>query len=298
MVEKFGEIAALLTAVAWTAAAMIFERASKKTGVTSVNTYKVIFGTLYLAILSVLLGNSIFPFDLPAKSWIYMSASGIVGFVIGDYFLFNAYVMIGSRISMLLMSVSVPLTVVASYIIFKESIRGWGIYGMILTITGVFVTIIAGKKEAVKEISGSGYIKGVMYGFLSAIAMAMGTLFTKVGAENVSPVAATQVRLLSALIGFIIFAFVFQKTPELLNTLGDFGSLKIIALGSVFGPFIGVGALLFALQHSKAGIVSTITSLTPVLIIAPTVIFFKKKVTILEITGACIAVGGVSILFL
>lgn len=298
MTGKFGEVAALITAVSWTAAAMIFERASKMSGVTSVNTFKVAFGTVYLAILAVLLGNNFFPIGFPVKSWIFMSASGFVGFVIGDYFLFNAYVLIGSRISMLLMSASVPMTAVASYLLFGESIGHWGIYGIMLAVCGISITVIAGKKEAVKDIARAEYIKGVVFGLFSAVAMATGTLFTKVGAENVSPVAATQVRILSALVGFIIFVLIFGKTAELLKTVRDFKSLKMIAIGSIFGPFIGVGALLYALQHTKAGVVSTISSLTPVLIIAPSMIFLKKRVTISEVAGACIAVGGVGLLFL
>lgn len=298
MIAKFGEAAALVTAVSWTAAAMIFERASKMSGVTSVNTFKVAFGSIYLAILAVLLGNNIFPFDFPVKSWIFMSASGFMGFVIGDYFLFNAYVMIGSRVSMLLMSASVPMTVVASYLLFGESIGQWGIYGILLAVSGISLTVVTGKREAVKDIARAEYIKGVSFGLLAAVAMASGTLLTKVGAENVSPVAATQVRILSGLVGFVIFALIFGKTTELQKTVRDFKSLKMIAIGSIFGPFIGVGALLYALQHTKAGIVSTISSLTPVLIIAPSIIFLKKKVSFLEVVGACIAVGGVGLLFL
>jgi drug/metabolite transporter (DMT)-like permease len=298
MIAKFGEVAALVTAVSWTAAAMIFERVSKMTGVTSVNTFKVAFGTIYLAVLAVLLGNNVFPFDFPVKSWIYMSISGFVGFVIGDYFLFNAYVMIGSRIAMLLMSASVPMTAIASYFLFGESIGQWGIYGIVLAVSGISLTVVSGKKEAVKDITKARYMKGVIFGLLSAVAMAAGTLFTKVGAENVSPVAATQVRILSALVGFILFVLIFRKTSELLKTLRDFNSLKLIAIGSIFGPFIGVGALLYALQHTKAGVVSTISSLTPVLIIAPSIIFFKKRVSVLEIAGACIAIAGVALLFM
>jgi len=133
---------------------------------------------------------------------------------------------------------------------------------------------------------------------MSAIAMAMGTLLTKVGAADVSAIAATQVRIMSALVGFIIFTIVFGRTNEIISAIKNKQSMLYIAIGSIFGPFIGVGALLYALQHAKAGVVSTISSLTPILIIAPSIIFFKKKVTFMEITGAFIAVGGISLLFI
>ncbi len=301
MITKFGEIAALVTAFSWTAAAMIFESASKRAGVTAVNTLKVLFGTIYLAILALFLHNQIFPFNLPVKTWLFMSTSGIIGFVVGDYFLFNAYLLIGSRISMLLMSASVPMTAIASYFIFKESISSWGGYGIALAIIGISITVVGGKQKKQSTDGAhvqSDYIKGIIFGIMSAIAMAMGTLLTKVGAANVSAIAATQVRIMSALFGFIIFTIIFGRTNEIISAVKNKQSMLYIAIGSIFGPFIGVGALLYALQHAKAGVVSTISSLTPILIIAPSIIFFKKKVTIMEITGAFIAVGGISLLFI
>jgi drug/metabolite transporter (DMT)-like permease len=39
-------------------------------------------------------------------------------------------------------------------------------------------------------------------------------------------------------------------------------------------------------------------SITPILIIAPSALFFKEKVTLREIIGAVAAVGGVFLLFL
>ncbi len=85
--------------------------------------------------------------------------------------------------------------------------------------------------------------------------------------------------------------------PELTAAIKDRHSRNMIALGGIFGPFIGVGCLLFALQHAATGVVSTISSLTPVLIIPPSIIIMKRQVSFWEIVGACIAVGGVSLLF-
>ena len=71
-----------------------------------------------------------------------------------------------------------------------------------------------------------------------------------------------------------------------------------MGIGAVFGPFLGVSLGLFAAQHTSAGIASTIMALVPVLIIVPSVIVFKEKVTVREVAGALIAVTGVALLFL
>ena len=63
----------------------------------------------------VITHGSFFPTDLPPHAIVFLCASGFVGFVITDYFLFHAYALIGSRIALLLSSLSVPLTVLGSW---------------------------------------------------------------------------------------------------------------------------------------------------------------------------------------
>jgi len=315
MIERIGELSALVTAVSWTIGAMIFEGAVRRTSVIAVNTLKVFFGSIYLAILAAMTAGGFFPLGLSAHAWLFMGASGFLGFVIGDYFLFTAYSLVGSRLSMLLMSVSVPLTVIASAVLFGEAPGRLALLGMTATLGGIILTVQAGGRSRRAEAgrgsegseSGSAlqerrsfaeYRKGVLYGLLSAVAMAGSTLLTKVGSAGVHPVAATQVRIFAALAGFLAVAAIGGKTGLLKSAVTNRRSLGIIALGSVFGPFIGVGCLLFALQHADAGVVSTISSLSPVLIIPPSILILKKKVDPLEIIGACVAVGGVSLLFL
>lgn len=75
-------------------------------------------------------------------------------------------------------------------------------------------------------------------------------------------------------------------------------ALKDISIESLFGPFIGVSRGLLAVQHASTGIVSTITSITPILIIPGAIIIFKEKVLPREIIGALITLVGVSLLFI
>ena len=77
------------------------------------------------------------------------------------------------------------------------------------------------------------------------------------------------------------------------NSATDMG----IGLGALFGPFLGVSLGLYAAQNTSAGIASTIMALVPVLIIVPSVIVFKERVTVREVIGAVVAVVGVGLLF-
>jgi drug/metabolite transporter (DMT)-like permease len=71
------------------------------------------------------------------RTWIYLSDSGIMGFVLGDYFLFTGYKLIGSRRSMLFMSLSPVLIIPASMVVWKRKVRFRGIRGALIAFGGI-----------------------------------------------------------------------------------------------------------------------------------------------------------------
>jgi drug/metabolite transporter (DMT)-like permease len=74
--------------------------------------------------------------------------------------------------------------------------------------------------------------------------------------------------------------------------------MMLTGLGAFFGPFLGVSFSLIAIKYTEAGIASTIMALVPVFIIIPAVVIYKQKVTLPEILGAIVSVGGVALFFL
>lgn len=69
-------------------------------------------------------------------------------------------------------------------------------------------------------------------------------------------------------------------------------------LGAFFGPFLGVSFSLIAVSYTGAGIASTIMALVPVFIIVPAIVLYKEKVTLYEMIGAFVSVGGVALFFI
>jgi drug/metabolite transporter (DMT)-like permease len=303
--QKIGELAAFGTAVSWTVGALVMESAVRRVGVMAVNVWKVAFGLLYLCGLSFALTGRLFPLDVSPGAWGYIALSSLFGFVIGDYFLFNAYALIGSRLAMLLMSSAVPMTAIGAYLAFGEGLGPWSFIGMALSVCGIALTVLSGKASGGPSESARGraevsaaYVKGVAFGLLSGLCMAFATLFTKKGASGVDSLSATQVRIFCALAGFIVFALVTGKAREVTSSVHNGKAFGLMALGGVFGPFVGVGLLLYAIQTAEAGIVSTLSSFTPVLIIPPSMLIHKRRINAGEVVGALIAVAGLALLFI
>jgi drug/metabolite transporter (DMT)-like permease len=67
---------------------------------------------------------------------------------------------------------------------------------------------------------------------------------------------------------------------------------------TIFGPFVGVGFSLMAVQYTAAVIASTLMAMTPIIIILPSYWLFHQKITWKVVLGALISVLGVSLFFL
>lgn len=296
--NAIGEVAAFGTAVCWTLSALFFEQGTKRIGVLGVNFYKVVFAFVFLTGSAWLFRGMPLPLDASPEAWLYLSISGVIGFVITDIFLFTAYKTIGSRMSTLFLAISPAFTALLGFIFLHEVLAPKSIVAMALVGTGIVIAVLSREKITARGAAARTDARGYVFAFLSSIGQSIGMIFTKQGVKNYDAISGTQIRVMSAIIGFAIVSLLFEKGKSILASPRDKQGMKFTFIGSVFGPFLGVALSLFAMQHTETGIVSTLIGLTPILIIPPAIFVLKQKVKPMEIVGAVIAVTGSALFFL
>jgi len=138
----------------------------------------------------------------------------------------------------------------------------------------------------------------LLLAFGGAAGQGVGLVLSKYGMGDYDAFAATQIRVLTGVAGFILVISIYGGWSRVREALQNKPALKRLSLGAFFGPFLGVSFSLIAVKYTTSGIASTIMSIVPVLIILPSVLIMKEKVTWREIAGALVAVGGVSLFFI
>jgi drug/metabolite transporter (DMT)-like permease len=294
--SRIGELSALITALCWTVTALSFESAGKRVGSLAVNFIRLFFAMGFLMIYSLLFRGIPFPSDADAGTWFWLSLSGFIGFVLGDLFLFRAFIIVGSRISMLIMSLVPPVTALIGWMVLGEVLSFFNFFGMGLTISGVAFAII-GRDSENKQVKFTHSVKGILYAFGGMLGQAVGLVLSKYGMGSYDAFAATQIRVIASIFGFGIILFLFKRWSSIRSAIHNRKAILRITVGSFFGPFLGVSLSLLAIQYIATGSASTIMSIVPVLIIPPAVILFKEKVTLKEVLGAILAVTGVALFF-
>ncbi|HRW63364.1 MAG TPA: DMT family transporter [Bacteroidales bacterium] len=304
--SHLGEFAALLTAAFWTITALAFESAGKKVGSLSTNLIRLFLAFIFIGIYGLISRGSFIPLDATAHNWIWLSLSGLVGFVIGDLLLFEAYVVIGSRVSMLIMSLTPPITAFIGWLVMGEVLTKQNFLGMALTITGIILVVFErkqnvnisenGKKN--KKVKLTYPIAGILLAFGGAVGQGSGLVLSKFGMQDFDPFAATQIRVITGFTGFAILFFFLKRWKKVGEAIKNKSAMKRLGIGAFFGPFLGVSFSLLSVKYTTTGVASTIMAIVPVLIIPPAVIFFKERITPKEIIGSIIAVAGVALFFL
>ncbi|MCU4177335.1 DMT family transporter [Carboxylicivirga sp. N1Y90] len=291
-----GELAALVTAVCWTFTSLAFESAGKKVGSMSVNLIRLVMAVFLLGTLSYIRFGYFFPEGASSYQWIWLSVSGLVGFVIGDLLLFQAFVVIGARISMLVMALAPPLAALFGWVILGEQLSLGNVVGMVVTIIGISLVIL-GKPTKGKGLQVKYSLKGVLLAFGGATGQGLGLVLSKLGMGDYDPVSATMIRVIAGVIGFSVLFIFTGHWPKVMKALRYGAAMLRISIGAFFGPFMGVSFSLLAVKYTTTGVASTIMAIVPVLIIPPAVLIFKERVTMKELLGSLLAVGGVVLLF-
>ncbi|MDD2563877.1 MAG: DMT family transporter [Salinivirgaceae bacterium] len=298
-----GELIALLTAFLWAVTAMFFEAAGKKIGSLVVNLLRLLMAFVFLSAYNWFLRGALFPTDATQFQWFWLAISGIVGFVIGDLFLFQAYVLIGARISMLIMALAPLFSALTAWIILGESMSSTSIFGMILTFSGIAMVVL--NKQAKKEGEKSKFFHfalkhspiGLLCALGGAFGQGVGLVLSKYGMQDFDPFASSQIRILAGITGFVIIFTVSGKWGRLKKALTETKAMFLTLGGSFFGPFLGVSFSLMAVSLTSAGIAASIMSIVPVIIIVPAVFVFKEKVALKEVIGALVSTVGVILFF-
>lgn len=287
-----GEYAALLAALCWTINSVVIERKGRSFTPNSLNLGKMVFALMVFVFYMLLAGKTSYVLALDNNSKFYLIISGIIGFSIGDTFLFHGFQRIGARLTLLIFTFSPVLTAIFSYFIFNESLNLRNIFGMLLVLFGIALVILKGHGGKIKV-----DVIGIIFAFLASLGQAVGLLFSKAGMQMVDPIIATEIRLVGGLLGMVVLSLIQKDLSSFFKAMKTPEGRFTIFTSAFLATTIGVLLSMLALKLTKAAIASTLMSTTPILIIPIMIFVFKEKISKIEILGAVISVLGVALLF-
>ena len=300
-----GEFISIGVAFSWTATALLSEFGSKRLGNLTLNVLRMALALIFSVVLFWLVVGSPFPSIGSMEACGWMLLSGLVGYVIGDFCLFQCYIIIGSRYGQLFMTLAPLAAALMAWVTLGQQMAPMSIVAMFITLIGISISVL-GRGEHHK-VSLKLPLNGVLYAIGAALCQGIGLVLSKIGMDHYEPGAmpdwlipfsANFLRCVAGIIGFSILLYFREGLKPLSEALHDCKGMTVATATTIFGPFVGVGFSLMAVQYTSAGIASTLMALTPIIIILPSYWLFHQKITWRSVIGAVISVLGVSLFFL
>jgi len=300
-----GEIAALMTAVCWSFTAVFFSSSGRRVGSDIVNRSRLLVALPALIISHYVVQGTLFPRDVEAFRWGWLALSAVLGLVLGDAFLFQAFVLIGPRLSMLLMSTVPIYSTLFGWLLFHEAMTGFELLGIILAVLGVAWVVTERQPQPLADRTAAdsrpligNYRLGVLFGLAAALGQVTNLVTARYALVDGFPtLSATLIRIAVALIVLWAVAAGRGQATDTFRRLRDRRALAALVGGSISGPFLGIWLSLIAIQNAPLGIASTLMALPPVLLIPLEYVLYRRRISNRGIAGTLIAMVGVAFIF-
>ena len=293
-----GELAALAASLLFSFTSIFFTLAGRRVGSMVVNRTRLAMAVVLLSVTHwVMLGIPL-PLYADPERLLWLGLSGIVGLVLGDICLFRAFVSIGPRLSMLMMSLAPVIAAIQAWIFLGETMNAGQIAGILITLLGI--TWVVMKHNGDNNQKNRDYAHGILYGLGGALGQATGLVLAKNGLFGAfSPISANIIRMITAAVVLWMMAFIQREAGKTLKTLAeDRRGVGFTIAGAIAGPVLGVSFSLLAVQRIEVGVASTLMALPPLFLLPLSYVVFKDRFGWGAVAGTFVAVFGVAILFL
>jgi uncharacterized membrane protein len=287
-------IAVLLSlgaAIVFSLSAMSVSAVAGRVGVIQLARWQmgIAFGLTLVASVAVGGWTDLQPWQL----W-YLAASSATGIMLATTTYLASIYAAGPRITALLFALASPFAVLEGYIFLGETLAPLQLVGIGLILGGIVLAIAAGGKGHPDDAPRRPLWQGITLGVITAIGQATGSLLARPAMEaGVEPFTAMAIRSgLGGLFFVALMVFPFARAAHL--PVGR--DLRNVALSAFFGMFLGMSLMMAALARGDVGIVSTLTSTTPILILPMVWYATRRAPGLAAWVGAGLAVVGTALI--
>jgi drug/metabolite transporter (DMT)-like permease len=287
--DMLGKIMAMLCAVVWAGAVILFKLAGDKVRPLALNLYKTVLTVTILFPLLLLLRIPLIPAGIPGRHWLAVAASGILGIAISDTLFFACLNRIGAGMTAIVDALYAPFVMTATWLFLLQKPRPEQIGGAMLVIAAVLT--IAYRKSG-SPLPTKRIMSGIFFGAAAMAIMAVSIVLMQPVLSRASVFWVTELRMLAAL-AVLLIMFAWQKNRrQLLAPLWQKGSRHYAFWGALLGNLISmtlwVGAFKFTAVNSAAVLNQTNT----VFVVVLASVFLKEAFTRRRLLATILAVAG------
>jgi drug/metabolite transporter (DMT)-like permease len=296
-----GSLLALSASLLWTLAPFLFASAVRSLGAYRVNPLRLAGASIMLlgmaAVYALFHPEILRSLTVPSAVW--LSVSGITGLVVGDAFYLTSLGYLGPRRTLMILVMAPVISVLVAWAWLGETISLRGIAGMALTLSALFAATMREQRAGSSDEPGAFSLKGLGIAILAVLFHGSAAVLARkayLSNASLDPALATAVRVCASALAIWIVAAVRGQIPSIVSGLTDRHALVRLGQATMLGPVLGMICYVSAFKTAPAGIVSLLSSLSPVLIIPITAWRYKARLKVYALVCMALAIAGVCLI--
>ncbi len=283
-----GEFLALLVALVWSYAVILFKRGGETVHPVALNGLKNVIAVVLFVPTIWLMGESVF-YPAPMSDYLLMLGAGVVGIALSDSLFFKSLNILGASRMAIVDCLYSPFIIILSVVFLGEELSWVQLLGVVAILGAVLTPVFEAEGES--PLPRKQVIYGTVLGALALATMAMSLVAIK-PILNVSPVVWSALyRMLGGVLGLAVYLLFHPGRRKILGTLRGPG-LKLSVAGSLVGSYLAMMLWLGGMKYTKASVAAALNQTTNVFLFILAAWLLKEAITRQRVVGIILGVGG------
>ncbi|MCP4632156.1 MAG: DMT family transporter [candidate division Zixibacteria bacterium] len=291
-IPYLGEILAFTTAIVWASAVIFFKKSGETVHPVGLNIFKGILSFTLIMITMWIVGDSLFV-EAPAKDYIILLISGVLGIGLADTFFFKSLNLLGAGLSAIVDCLYSPFIISLSIIFLGESLGVLQIIGVVLIVGAV---LTATNPQTNPNFIRHDCLWGIFWGASAMAAMAVGIVMVKPMLDYSSLLWVSQIRMIGGLASLGIILLFFPTRKKIIQSVVKVHSWKYMLPGSFLGAYVSLILWMAGFKYTQASIAAALNQTSNIFVFIFAAIFLKETITRQKTIGIVLGVTGVFLL--
>ena len=284
-----GEASALLTAIVWAIAVILFKKSGESVHPIALNLFKNLLAILLILPTMWLMGSTLFR-SVPAGEYLLLIASGAIGIGLADSMFLKSLNLLGAGLTAIVDYLYSPFIIGLSMLWLGERLDILQFVGVAMIISAVLTAM---REKGRGLISTRNMVWGLLWGVGGLFLMAVGIIMIKPLLERSPLLWATEVRLAGGILVLVLVLLFHPGRRTVISSLLTSRSWKYTLSGSFAGSYLAMILWLTGMKFAPASVAAPLNQTSNIFIFIFAALFLREPINSRRIAGIVLGVVGV-----
>lgn len=284
-----GELLALLTALIWSFAVILFKKSGENVHVVTLSLFKAVLAFTLFIPTALIIGAPLLVSTNSSDLFILI-LSGILGLTIADTIYFYSLNKLGAGLGSIINCLYSPTIILMSVIFLGERLTVMQVAGTALIVVGIAVA--TGRREG-RHLTSRDLFLGFGAGILAVVTSAAGIILMKPILERSPLIWVSEVRLAAGAVGLLIYLAFHPKRASIIGSLKSKSGLGYTAAGSFVGAYLALIPWAAGFKFGDASTTAALQQTNNLFVFIWALIFLKEPLTVRRVLGITFGMAGI-----